>query len=251
MDGMKGRIMIHTIKKKLAIGLLCALSISIASPVEAATIKETTTKKLKDAYGKFEKQWKKIKPCIIKRKCTKKQIAAFVGAAIIVVGLVSGGIIYWKRQREIAAREAALTPQEIALAYYNQNKNFLDWAIQDAKYWYRPNLYDNNPMIETSEFEPLFYNLHTLQFGQLEKLVTDMLNLALKFNKRAVYKYKAPDYDPYNELERRLEKMRGERGDPMNKHAAIVEFFEQLSLIPAENKAEVNELLGKYGIDPI
>jgi hypothetical protein len=80
--------MTQTIKKNIAMGLFIALSLSIAFPMEAATIRESAQKKLKDAYATLEKQWRKIKPCITKGTCTKKQIAVFVGAAVIVLGLV-------------------------------------------------------------------------------------------------------------------------------------------------------------------
>lgn len=101
--------MTHTIKKRFAMVLLCALSITLASPVEAATIKETARKKLNKAYEKFEKQWKKVKPCITKGKCSKKQLAAFVGAAMVILGLVYGGRL----------ARGYVSPSEKQLATYN------------------------------------------------------------------------------------------------------------------------------------
>lgn len=85
--GMKEIIMEQTIQKNIALGVLCALSLTLTNPAQA-TLKETATQKLEDAYKGMQKQWKKIKPCITKAKCSKKQIAVFVGAALLVLGLV-------------------------------------------------------------------------------------------------------------------------------------------------------------------
>ena len=239
--------MTHSIKKRCAIALLFALSLTIASPAEAATVKETARKKLKDAYEKFEKQWKKIKPCITKGKCSKKQIATFVGAAIVVLGLVYGGVVYRKRQREAAIQKEAILAQEIEREIPQAKKN--------ALFWYQRHKQPKELIIPENDLETLFDNLHLLKLDRIKQLVADLLSLALEKNEKQVKEeytlyevvQKIHERRPYDDPSRVLK----ERLIPMSKNQTIIEFFDTLRFIPATNKDAVNELLQTYGVDPL
>ncbi len=239
--------MTHTIKKRFALGLLCALSITIASPVEATTIKETARKKLSEAYEKFEKQWKKIKPCITKGKCSKKQIATFVGATIIILGLVYGGVIYRKRQREATIQKEVILAQEI--------EREIPQAKKSALFWYQRHKQPKKLIIPENDLETLFDDLHLLKLDRIKQLVADLLSLALDKNEKQVKKeytlyeavQKGRGLHPYNDPSRVLK----ERLIHMSQNQTIIEFFDTLGFIPATNKDEINALLQMYGVDPL
>ncbi len=231
--------MIQIIKKKLAISLLFALSLSIASPVEAATIKETARRKLSEAYEKFEKQWKKIKPCITKRKCTKKQIAVFVGATIALMVLLNTIII-----RKIPS------PSLGAATAFSED---FSWTL--ATYYSGLGRYHTTPIASYKSLATLFTNMSRLNLEQMKQLVQGMLNVAINYNPEQVKeKYKNRFSERPDEATTDQEKymLKALQIQPVyTKEAGMSDFFNYLALIPSANKDEVNELLQTYGVDPL
>ncbi len=80
----------QSIKKSSFLIVFLALSFNTACPVQVSE-----PNKLKRAKATFDRQWKQVKTCITTNKCSKKQKAAFVTAAVVIILALGFGGRYW------------------------------------------------------------------------------------------------------------------------------------------------------------
>ena len=238
----KGRIMIHSVKKKLAISLLFALSLTIA-PSANAVVSETASKAVEGAYKRLDAQWQKIKQCITNRKCSRMQLAVFAAALVGLTALVNTIIMAKK-----------LSPSSVGAGTFGFDPAAEKEArIREAlgSYNFEQRRQGTSQITDDASLRTLAGNLMKLDPDNEKPLVYAILDLTDRSKLVDYYKSRFSPEMRINLRTNETSVVGQERFQLDQSWYPIPSFFTYLALIPATKKAAVNTLLQKYNIAPI
>ncbi len=101
------------------------------------TLQASEASELGEAKGRIDTAWRNFKQCITKRKCSKKQVAAMVGAAaallLLVVGIRQRGVVVsaWKELSSAKKwREYMVTELDNSIRFIELNEQAIKGKIR-------------------------------------------------------------------------------------------------------------------------